>query len=54
LATAVHVGHERGALFVPRQHELNRVAGFQRDHEVGILFAGDAEYVLDALGGEAA
>ena len=45
----VRRGHERRALFMPREDEANLGRLFQRHHEVGILLAGNAEDVLDAL-----
>ena len=45
---SVHVGHERRALLVVRGDELDRAVE-QRIHHVDVLFAGNAEDVLDAL-----
>jgi hypothetical protein len=49
---AVDFGHEGGALFVPRQHEFDLPRLLQGDHEIGVLFSGDAEDVFDSLGFE--
>ena len=46
---AVDLGHERGALLVARQDELDLVRFLERHHEVGVLLAGDAEDVFDAF-----
>jgi len=46
---SVGLGHEGGALLVAREDELDAGRLLQGHHEVGILFSGDAEDVLDAL-----
>ena len=45
---AVHVSHERGALFVVRGDELDGTVQ-QCIHHVDVLFAGNAEDVLDTF-----
>ena len=49
----VHIGHERGALFVAGRHVANRAVIGQRVEDVHGLFARDREDVLTAFGGEA-
>jgi hypothetical protein len=50
--SAVHVGHERRALFVTRRDE--RDCGVpKREQKILDFLAGDAEHALDALGFEA-
>jgi len=46
---AIDLGHECRALFMPGQDEADLLRLFQRQHEVGILFAGHAEDIFDAF-----
>ena len=46
--SSVRVGHERGRLLVPAQHELDWAVD-ERDHEIGVLLAGNAEDMAFAL-----
>jgi len=49
----IDVGDKGRGLFMPAQHELD-LAVHQRDHQVGVLLARDAEDAFDALGLETA
>ena len=44
----VHVGHEGRPLLVMGRHELDRAVE-QRVHDIDVLFAGNAEDVLDTF-----
>ncbi len=45
---AVHLGHERGSLLLPSQDGGER-RPLEREHDIGVLFAGDREDVCDPL-----
>ena len=52
--TPVHIGHERRALLMTREHEARLLAAVERLVERKRLFTGDAEHVAHAFVLEAA